>query len=77
VLVEGGAELFGSLVRAGLADELWLFVAPKLLGGDGRSWLGALGVERMADAVPLREVTYETSGEDLLLRARFEKEAGR
>jgi len=77
VLVEGGAELFGSLVRTGLADELWLFIAPKLLGGDARSWLGALGIERMADAIPLRELRWEASGEDLLLRARFEQEAGR
>lgn len=77
VLVEGGAELFGSLVRAQLADELWLFLAPKLVGAEGRSWLGALGLSRMADAVRLHELTVEPSGEDLLLRALLPKDARR
>lgn len=71
VLVEGGAALFGSLVRAGLADELVLFVAPKLLGGDGLSWLGPLGIGRMGDAVRLQEVSHEQSGEDLVVRGRL------
>lgn len=76
VLVEGGAELFGTLVRERLADELWLFLAPKLLGGDGRSWLGALGLTKMADALALEDLTCEPCGEDLFLRARF-PEGGR
>lgn len=33
VLCEGGARLFGSLVREELADELFLTVPPKLVGG--------------------------------------------
>ncbi|MDD5089501.1 MAG: bifunctional diaminohydroxyphosphoribosylaminopyrimidine deaminase/5-amino-6-(5-phosphoribosylamino)uracil reductase RibD [Candidatus Wallbacteria bacterium] len=32
VLTEGGGEVAGSLVRSGLADEIILIVAPKLLG---------------------------------------------
>src|SRR3712207_8286955 len=32
VLVEGGAEMYGSFLRERLADELALFLAPKLIG---------------------------------------------
>ena len=35
VLCEGGGELAGSLVRAGLVDDFALFVSPSLLGGEG------------------------------------------
>jgi len=34
VLVEGGAGLFSSIIRDRLVDKYYLFLAPKLLGGD-------------------------------------------
>ncbi len=36
ILVEAGARLAGAFVAAGLADELLLYVAPRLLGADAR-----------------------------------------
>ncbi|MBG6094542.1 dihydrofolate reductase family protein [Nocardioides luteus] len=36
VLCEGGPSLLGSLLEAGLVDELCHTITPKLLGGDGR-----------------------------------------
>ena len=71
VLVEGGSQVFGSLLREGLADALALFLAPKLVGGDGLSWTGALGVRRMADALHLRDFSLERLGDDVLLQARL------
>ena len=35
VLVEGGAMINSACLRAGVIDKLWLFYAPKLLGGEG------------------------------------------
>jgi diaminohydroxyphosphoribosylaminopyrimidine deaminase/5-amino-6-(5-phosphoribosylamino)uracil reductase len=70
VLVEGGAHLHGALLRAGLADELRLFLAPKLAGGEGLSWSGALGIAAMGDALRLEDLRVERVGEDLLLTSR-------
>ena len=50
VLVEGGGELAGGLLRAGLVDELHWFSAPLLLGGDARPALGALGLDALRTA---------------------------
>ena len=36
LLCEGGAVLLGSLLRAGLVDELFLCIAPVLAGGEGQ-----------------------------------------
>ena len=69
VMVEGGATVFASLLREGLADELLLFLAPKLIGADGISWTGDLGVRRMASALKLRHLSVEAVGEDVLIRA--------
>ncbi|WNG16157.1 bifunctional diaminohydroxyphosphoribosylaminopyrimidine deaminase/5-amino-6-(5-phosphoribosylamino)uracil reductase RibD [Cystobacter fuscus] len=71
VLVEGGAEMYGSFLREELADELLLFVAPKLIGGEGLSWSGSLGVKQMARALTVSPLSFEQVGADLLLRARL------
>jgi diaminohydroxyphosphoribosylaminopyrimidine deaminase/5-amino-6-(5-phosphoribosylamino)uracil reductase len=71
VLVEGGAEMYGSFLRERLADELALFLAPKLIGSQGLSWSGDLGVKLMSQALQLKDISYEKMGEDLLLQARF------
>ena len=71
VLAEGGARLFASLVAARLPDELVLYLAPKLLGGDGLSWLGPLGLLKMAEAVQLTLEEVTPVGSDVRVRARF------
>jgi diaminohydroxyphosphoribosylaminopyrimidine deaminase / 5-amino-6-(5-phosphoribosylamino)uracil reductase len=69
VLVEGGPRVFAAFLRAGLADSLVLHLAPRLVGGDGLSWLGPLGVERMAGVRSVRVESVRALGEDLEIRA--------
>lgn len=73
ILLEGGARVAARALRDGLVDEVAVFVAPKLLGGDARAMIGALGLERMADALSLRDVTLERLGEDWLVRGRIRR----
>ncbi len=68
VLVEGGAEIFSSFLKERLADELLLFVAPKIVGHEGLSWSGALGVAKMTRAMELPPPHIERVGDDLLLQ---------
>lgn len=66
VFVEGGATLLGSLFDAGLVDRVVAFVAPVVIGGDSAlSPVGGNGVERMADALRLNDVQFETFGDDV------------
>ena len=68
VLCEGGGELAGSLVRAGLVDEFAIFMAPSLLGGAGVPMVGKSGW--VLNEMPrLSFQTLEKCGEDVLLRA--------
>ena len=50
ILVEAGPHGFGSLVRAGLVDELFLTLSPLLVGRDPRA--GRLGLVEGADLMP-------------------------
>jgi diaminohydroxyphosphoribosylaminopyrimidine deaminase/5-amino-6-(5-phosphoribosylamino)uracil reductase len=66
-LVEGGAALTGSLVEAGLADRLVTYVAPTVLGRDGRPALDVAGPVRIADAPRWRLVDVRRVGTDVRL----------
>ncbi len=68
VLVEGGGEVLGSLFAAGLADRVMAYVAPVIIGGRAAPTpVGGLGVERMAQALRLRDVSVERLGDDFLV----------
>jgi len=69
VLVEGGATLSATLLRRRLVDKVLLFVAPKIIGGDGISMVGPCGVETMEQVIHLRDVVSQCLGNDVLLEA--------
>jgi diaminohydroxyphosphoribosylaminopyrimidine deaminase / 5-amino-6-(5-phosphoribosylamino)uracil reductase len=69
VLVEGGATLSATLLRRRLVDKVLLFVAPKIIGGDGLSVVGPCGVETMEQVIHLRDVVSQCLGNDVLLEA--------
>lgn len=75
VLVEGGAEVAGAFVDAGLVDEVRLFVAPMLFGGAAKNAIAGEGVARLADALRLERMHVTRLGEDLLLTAYAVRDA--
>ncbi|MHB1036283.1 MAG: bifunctional diaminohydroxyphosphoribosylaminopyrimidine deaminase/5-amino-6-(5-phosphoribosylamino)uracil reductase RibD [Pirellulales bacterium] len=71
VLVEGGSRLLGTLADAGSIDEVHVFIAPKLVGGgDAPSPIAGLGVQAMANAIPLEPMELRQSGGDVYYRGR-------
>jgi len=69
VLVEGGATLHGSFVKAGLADEILLYMAPITIGGNAPAWLGGKGIAKLVDAGRYRlSAAPQQLGDDVLLR---------
>ncbi len=72
VLCEGGGHLAGSLMDAGLVDEIAAFVCPKVLGGSGVSPVEGSQPPLMAMAKGLSRVSCERLGHDFLMRGRIE-----
>jgi diaminohydroxyphosphoribosylaminopyrimidine deaminase/5-amino-6-(5-phosphoribosylamino)uracil reductase len=63
LLLEGGATLASSFLRAGLVDKLLVFVAPKLSGA------GPQLVDTLPEPVSLTRLSARRVGEDVLLTA--------
>ncbi len=67
LLIEAGPTLIGAFLKAGLWDELLLYIAPKLLGSDARP-LADLPIARMLEAIEAKIAHRDAVGDDLRLR---------
>jgi len=70
LLVEGGAAVLRGVILSKLADELWVFVAPRRAQGGGEG-LPHLDVAELRGELHLPEPAAEPSGADALLRLRL------
>jgi diaminohydroxyphosphoribosylaminopyrimidine deaminase/5-amino-6-(5-phosphoribosylamino)uracil reductase len=70
VLVEAGATLAGELLRQSLADELLLYVGPRLLGPTARALVDLPALQGLAEAPAFALFEMQQIGEDLRLRLR-------
>jgi diaminohydroxyphosphoribosylaminopyrimidine deaminase / 5-amino-6-(5-phosphoribosylamino)uracil reductase len=68
--VEAGFKLNGSLLKAGVVDELLLYTAPKLLG-PGMGIANTPALAQLGDAVQLEFKSADLVGEDLRIVARL------
>jgi diaminohydroxyphosphoribosylaminopyrimidine deaminase/5-amino-6-(5-phosphoribosylamino)uracil reductase len=57
-------------MRAGRVDELLLYQAPLLLGGDAQPMLDTLGLQRLDQHARWRVIERRQLGEDQRLRLR-------
>ena len=65
VFVEGGANIAGALLHAGVVDKVTFFIAPRLIGGrEAPSAIGGLGIEQLSDAIELSNVEIIQRGAD-------------
>jgi diaminohydroxyphosphoribosylaminopyrimidine deaminase/5-amino-6-(5-phosphoribosylamino)uracil reductase len=72
VLVEGGSRLLGTLFDTRAIDELHVFIAPKLAGGESAPGpVGGAGIHRMRDAVRLADIAIEELEGDIYVHGRL------
>ena len=68
VLLEGGAELHEAALRAGIVQQVQVYIAPKIFGGrDAKPAVGGVGIGEIADAYQLSAPEITRFGDDLLL----------
>lgn len=74
LLIEGGARVNGSALRAGIVDKICMFYAPKICGGDdGVPICAGPGVERMEQSMGLKDVSVHRFGDDVMVEGYLAK----
>jgi 2,5-diamino-6-(ribosylamino)-4(3H)-pyrimidinone 5'-phosphate reductase len=69
LMVEGGSTLNFELIRLGLVDEITVYVAPMIFGGDSAPTMAAGSGLKRSEAIPLKLVEAETwEGGGVLLK---------
>ena len=72
ILLEGGATLNAAFLEAGCVDEVYAFIAPKIIGGEhSKSPVGGQGIELMKDAIMLKDIKIETFDNDILIKGKI------
>ncbi len=68
LLIEGGGHIHASAIQAGIVDKVYLFYAPKILGGDdGIPMFAGPGPDLMADSIQLKDVEVRRFDNDILV----------
>ncbi len=68
VLIEGGASLIGSALKAGLVDKMHVYIAPKIIGDEmALSSVVNLAPKQLNQAVRFKDVEIKNIGEDIFL----------
>jgi len=70
ILIEGGADLNSSVVKAGVVDRVVAFISPILIGGaQAPGFVGGQGVLKVKGAMKLKDINVTKIGEDLMVEA--------
>lgn len=76
ILLEGGAELAASAFKAGIVDKVRIYVSPMIIGGkEAPGLVGGQGAAAIPEAVKLKNISTEMSGEDLVIEAYVDHKA--
>jgi len=68
LLVEGGGEVIGSFFDKKVVDKLFLFLAPRIIGGrNSLTWVEGKGVNLLAQTPHIEISSLRRIGKDLLL----------
>jgi len=68
LLVEGGAEVHGSFFYDNLVDKVYLFFAPKIIGGNRAvPMVGGMGIGSVAEALSLSNLRLRRLDDDIMV----------
>ncbi len=66
LVVEGGANVAGNFLDAGLVNKISFFIAPLIIGGrEAPAAAGGEGAETLTDAIELEDITVTQRGRDV------------
>ncbi len=72
ILVEGGGTINASFIENALADKFVAFLSPMIIGGKNAiSPIEGKGIEKIANAIRIRDLSTRKIGEDIVIEGYF------
>lgn len=76
LMVEGGAEVHGAFFHNNLVDKLYVFFAPKIIGGSGAiPMVGGIGASSVSEASNVKHVRLRRFEDDIMIECYTERSA--
>ncbi len=70
VLVEGGAFCHSQFLKENIAQRLYCYMAPRIIG-KGQSWSGEFSIQKLSQSLNLDSVKVSSIGKDFFLEGYF------
>ncbi|MBO5489017.1 MAG: bifunctional diaminohydroxyphosphoribosylaminopyrimidine deaminase/5-amino-6-(5-phosphoribosylamino)uracil reductase RibD [Eubacterium sp.] len=75
VLIEGGGTFHGTVLKSGLVDRIYCYMAPKLIGGkEAKSPVEGDGFSLMKEAIEIDDTEIIKVGRDICITGKVRKE---
>ncbi|OGE18249.1 MAG: riboflavin biosynthesis protein RibD [Candidatus Dadabacteria bacterium RIFCSPHIGHO2_12_FULL_53_21] len=73
LLIEGGSATAALALKSGIVDKVVFFYAPRVIGAEGLSMIGKLGVSRIKDSLGIERVKIRKFGDEIMVEGYVAK----
>ncbi|MGH7851440.1 MAG: bifunctional diaminohydroxyphosphoribosylaminopyrimidine deaminase/5-amino-6-(5-phosphoribosylamino)uracil reductase RibD [Thermodesulfobacteriota bacterium] len=73
LLIEGGSATAALALKSGIVDKVVFFYAPRVIGAEGLSMVGKLGVSRIKDSLGIERVKIRKLGDEFMVEGYVAK----
>jgi len=67
LLIEGGSRTAALALKSGIVDKVVFFYAPRIIGAEGLSMVGDMGISRIRSSFKIERVTIRKFGEEFMV----------
>lgn len=73
LLIEGGSRTAAFALKSGIVDKVVFFYAPRVIGAEGLSMVGNMGISRVSDSLNIERVKITKLGEEFIVEGYVAK----
>ena len=67
VLIEGGSKVASSALKSKIVDKITFFYAPKIVGSEGISMIGELGIASIKKSIELKDIRIKKIKDEIMV----------
>ena len=73
ILLEGGSTVAYSAISEEIVDKIQFYIAPKIIGGNAKSAVEGLGIEKLIDAFALENISVRKCDVDVVIEGYLKR----